>query len=111
MEGIEESVGDTSKNQYTLHTSSPLVREIVPKKLVSMIFLSTDKSVSRADPRELIPALFTRMSTRPNACRASCALSRREEGKERSRVRVFGECSRGWVGCGFACVWEGGNAC
>ena len=64
-----------------------------------MIFLSTASSVSRAAPRELIPALFTSMSTLPNACMASLALSGREDGDERSRTRVLGEWSRRLVDC------------
>ena len=70
---------------------SPLVRAMVPKKLVSIRLRSTARSVSRAAPRELMPALFTRISTRPNTCRASRALSGREEGEERSRASVLGE--------------------
>ena len=69
----------------------PLVRAIVPKKLVSISILSTAISVSSTAPRELIPALFTRISTRPNAFMASCALSVREEEEERSSVSVLGE--------------------
>ena len=73
------------------HSPSPFVRAMVPKKFVSINFLSTDKSVSSTAPRELIPALFTRMSTLPNTSIASCALPAREEGRERSRARILGE--------------------
>ena len=67
------------------------MRAIVPKKLTSMILLSTGSSVSMTVPLELSPALLTRMSTRPNSCRAAFIFPARDEGWERSRERILGE--------------------
>ena len=70
----------------------PFVRATVPKKLTSMTFLSTDKSVSKTAPRELIPALLTRMSNRPpNAWTASSTLPGNWALCDRSRGRTLGE--------------------
>lgn len=70
----------------------PLVSATVPKKLTSMTFRSTARSVSIATPLELIPALLTRMSTWPNTARASCAAEAMEAGEERSSWTTAG----GW---------------
>lgn len=70
---------------------SPLVSATVPKKLTSITLRSTAISVSMTLPRELTPALFTRMSMWPNASNASCAFPAMDAASLRSRESIFGE--------------------